>query len=173
MKLFLYFILSIFALTGLSQQKVHFTKVTVIYYNNQNPEYRTTKDTLYKAKQIDLSATLIDIFYCSKYFHLPYYLPTDGFYKNATKYKECNMKNYPATVKCYQYDALNRVIKMTVSGSGAENSYSYKYNVNGEITEIVDSGHDKFTITYYPDKRISRVLEKSLELEKSLVFVYK
>jgi hypothetical protein len=83
-----------------------------------------------RAKQIDLTTTNIDLFFCNNFFQLPYYVPTAGIFRNVSKDKECDMKIYPANVKCYEYDNKNRVIKMTVDGSGTTNNFNYKYNVS-------------------------------------------
>jgi len=61
---------------------------------------------------------------------------------------------------------------MTVSGSGTENSFTYKYNDKNEVIEITDYGDDKFTIAYNPDGSIAELKENDLGAEKKLVFIY-
>ena len=147
-------------------------KVTVILYDNQNPGFSLSVDTVMKAKEIDLTTTSIDLFFCNNFFHLPYYVPTDGIFKNISKDKECDMKIYPATVKCYEYDTKNRVVKMTVNGSGTMNNFSYKYNDKNQITEITDNGGDKYSIFYNSEGTISELRKIALQIEKRLVFSY-
>jgi len=172
MRITLLLTITLFSLATIGQTNTNHKKLTVIYYNNQNITLTVNVDTVLKAKQIDLSKTAIDIFYCNEHFHLPYYVPTNSIYKNAAKDKECNMKIYPATVKCYTYDSKKRVIKMTVSGGGTENSFTYKYNDKNEVIEITDYGDDKFTIAYNPDGSIAELKENDLGAEKKLVFIY-
>lgn len=171
MRLLLLLTLPIFAITSCGQDKKNERKLTVILFDNQNPGLSLSVDTVMKAKQFDLTTTDIDLFFCSNFFHLPYYVPTDGIFKNNTKDKECDMKIYPATVKCYEYDKKNRVIKMSVNGSGTTNNFSYKYNDKNQITEITDNG-DKYFLTYNPDGTISELRKSDMDIKKRLVFIY-
>ena len=145
------------------------SKVTVILFDNQNPCFKVTVDTLYKAKEFNLSHTPVDLFFTHSNFHLPYYVPTDGIFKNVAKDKECDMKIYPATVKCYEYDNKNRVIKMTVDGSGTMNSFAYQYNTKN--TQIDDRG-TKFILSYNPDGTLSELEQRDGTINKKLVFIY-
>ena len=149
------------------------SKVTVIFFDNQTPNSKIKVDTLYKDKLINLAKTPIDLFFISNYFKLPYYVPTDGFYKNEAKEKECDMKLYPRNVKCYEYDQSNRVIKMSVNGSGTMNNFSYKYNDKNQIVEILDNGFDKFILKYNVTGAISDFLNINDIYIKHLVFLYK
>jgi hypothetical protein len=160
--------LTIIALNACEQGKV--SRMTVIFFDNQNPNSKLTVDTLIKAKGFNFSDTPIDLFFTSRNFHLPYYVPTEGIYKNAAKDKECDMKIYPATVRCYEYDDRKRVVKMTVSGSGTMNNFTYKYNDKNQITEITDFG-TKFTLTYNNDGTLSE-LKQTIPFDKRLIFVY-
>jgi YD repeat-containing protein len=146
-------------------------RVSVIFFDNQNPNLKVTVDTLLKAKDFNFSDTPIDLFFASDNFHLPYYVPTDGIFKNATKDKECDMKVYPATVKCYEYDDKKRVVKMTVNGSGTMNNFTYLYNDKNQITEITDNG-TKFTLTYNTNGTLSELRETDGVINKRLSFVY-
>jgi hypothetical protein len=161
-----------FVILSCGQDKKNKRKVTVILFDNQNPGFSLSVDTVMKAKQIDLTNTSLDLFFCNNFFHIPYYVPTDGIFRNASKDKECNMRIYPATVKCYEYDTKNRVVKMTVDGSGTMNNFSYKYNDKNQITDITDFGGVKYSIIYYSDGTISELRYNSLQIEKRLVFIY-
>ncbi len=146
------------------------SRVTVVFFDNQNPNSKITVDTLLKAKEFNLSDTRIDLFFACKNFHLPYYVPTDGIFKNAAKEKECDMKIYPGNVKCYEYDNKNRVIKMNVSGSGTINNFTYKYNDKNQIIVVTDIG-TKFILTYNADGTLSE-LKQNEPFNKKLVFSY-
>lgn len=146
------------------------TRLTVIFFDDQNPNSKVTVDTLLKARQVNLADTPIDLFFACKNFHLPYYVPTEGIYKNAAKDKECDMKIYPRNVKCYEYDEKNRVTKMTVNGSGTMNNFTYLYNEKSQITEIKDMG-SKFELTYNSDGTLSE-LKQTSPFNKKLVFIY-
>ena len=145
--------------------------MTVIFFHNQNPDLKVTVDTLLKAKDFNFSDTPIDLFFASRNFHLPYYVPTDGIFKNAVKDKECDMKIYPATVKCYEYDNKKRVVKMTVNGSGTTNNFTYKYNDKNQITEITDIG-TKFFLVYNHNGTLAELRQSDGVLNKKLVFMY-
>ena len=147
------------------------SRITVIFFDNQNPNLKVTADTLVKAKEINFSNTPIDLFFASHTFHLPYYVPTDGIFKNAAKDKECDMKIYPAIVKCYEYDDKKRVIKMTVNGSGAANNFTYKYNDKNQIIEVAEIG-TKFILVYNPNGTLSELRQSDGLLNKKLVFIY-
>ncbi|WP_379711172.1 hypothetical protein [Ferruginibacter yonginensis] len=145
-------------------------RLTVIFSDNQNPNSKVTVDTLLKAREVNLVDTPIDLFFACKNFHLPYYVPTGGIYKNAAKDKECNMKIYPRNVKCYEFDEKNRVIKMTVNGSGTMNNFTYLYNDKSQIKEIKDMG-SRFELTYNTDGTLSE-LKQTSPFNKKLVFIY-
>jgi YD repeat-containing protein len=163
---------SFLVISSCVQNKKNIRNVTVILFDNQNPGHSLTIDTVMSSKRFDLATTNIDLFFSNNFFQLPYYVPTDGIYRSKEKDKECDMKIYPATVKCYEYDNKNRVIKMTVEGSGTTNNFSYKYNDKNQITEITDNGSDKYILTYNSDGTISELRKKELQIEKRLVFIY-
>lgn len=158
-----------FFLTACGQNKA--SKVTVIFFDNQNLNFEITIDTLLKAKKINFSATPIDLFFTWSNFHLPYYVPTDGIFKNVSKDRECDMKIYPAIVKCYEYDDKKRVVKMSVNGSGTTNNFIYLYNDKNQIIEITDSG-TKFTLAYNADGTLSELKQTDGVINKKLAFVY-
>jgi hypothetical protein len=147
------------------------SKVTVILFDNQNPNLKVTVDTLLKSKELNFSDTPVDLFFAHQNFHLPYYVPTDGIFKNATKNKECDMKYYPAIVKCYEYDEKKRVVKMTVNGSGTMNNFIYKYNDKNQVMKITDAG-TKFILTYNADGTLSELRQSDGVINKKLVFIY-
>lgn len=163
------FVLILIALNACRQ--IRSARVTAILFNNQNPNLKLTVDTLLKSKELNFSETPIDLFFASQNFHFPYYVPTDGIYKNAVKDKECDMKIYPATVKCYEYDDRKRVIKMTVNGSGTINNFTYKYNDKNQIIEITDNG-TKFILVYNPNETLSELHQRDGVINKKLVFIY-
>jgi len=154
------------------QTKSNYKNITVILYSNKNAGNATSSDTLLSNKRTNISKTKIDVFYCNLNFKLPYYTPTDGIYKTGSKHKECNNSIYPFTVKCYAYDSKNRVVKMTVSGSGTEKIYTYNYDNKNQITEIGDTGQKLLSILYNNDGTISELKEQFLGFERKLVFIY-
>lgn len=81
------------------------------------------------------------------------------------------MKIYPANVKCYEYDEKNRVIKMTVNGSGTMNDFAYKYNNKNQITEITDIGTE-FILEYNADGTLSQLKQSDGVINKKLIFIY-
>lgn len=168
MRYILFLTLTLLVLTACRQNKS--SKVTVVFFDNQNPNSKITVDTLLKAKKFDMSDTPIDLFFTCENFHIPYYVPTDGIFKNATKERECDMKIYPNTEKCYEYDEKNRVIKMNVSGSGTVNNFIYKYNDKSQIIVVNDIG-TKFILTYNADGNLSE-LKQTEPFSKKLVFSY-
>ena len=149
------------------------TKVTVILFDNNVADgKKMIPDTLLNKKVIDLLKNPIDPFFICGQFHLPYYLPTNGFYKNEDKDKECDMKIYPQYVKCYEYDSTKKVIRMTVNGSGTMNDFVYKYNAKNQILSIIDHGFDKFVYLYNSDGTISDLYNTDNILVKRLKFIY-
>ena len=169
MRNFLLLTFTLFVLSACGQNK--HSKVTVVAFDNQNRNLKVTVDTLLKSKELNLSDTPIDLFFAHQNFHLPYYVPTDGIFRNATKDKECNMKIYPATVKCYEYDEKKRVIKMTVNGSGTMNNFIYKYNDKNQTTQITDMGTN-FILTYNADGTLSELRQSDGVINKKLLFIY-
>ena len=169
MRHYVLLIFSLVALTACGQNK--HSKLTVVFFDNQNPNFKVTIDTLLKEKEVNFSDTPIDLFFASEYFHLPYYVPTGGIFKNDAKDKECDMKIYPATVKCYEYDDKKRVAKMTVNGSGTMNNFIYSYNDKNQIKEITDTG-TKFILEYNADGTLSELRQSDGVINKKLVFVY-
>ena len=162
------FITTLIVLNACGQNKS--TRLTVIFYDDQNRNSKVTVDTLLKANPVNVADTPIDLFFACKNFHLPYYVPTDGIYKNAAKDRECDMKIYPRNVKCYEYDNKNRVTKMTVNGSGTMNNFTYLYNDKSQITEITDMG-SKFELTYNTNGTLSE-LKQTTPFNKKFVFIY-
>lgn len=151
--------------------KKNVVSVTVVLYDNQNSNDFVNIDTLLKEKNIDTSVTPIDIFFTNRNFHLPYYVPTNDIYKSEVKDKECNMGIYPANIKCYEYDEQNRVIKMSVNGSGTMNNYIYTYNSNNQITKITDLGK-QFILEYNSNGMLKKITQTDEIVVKELVFTY-
>jgi YD repeat-containing protein len=146
-------------------------KLTVVKRENQDPgaEYQT--DTLVKSQVVDLSKNRIDVFFCYKNFNIPYCVPTKSIYRDSIKETECNWKIYPNTVKCYDYDAKNRVIKMQVEGSGTAGSHTFKYDHQDRIIEM--QGHsDIYKMTYDMDGNLLLMTVNDGGLQKQLTFIY-
>ncbi len=169
MRKLLLLILTISFLTVSGQNKL--SKLTVILLDNQNPNSFLTKDTLIKSRMVNIAMTPIDLCFTCSNFHLPYYAPTDGIYKNSAKDKECDMKIYPANVKCYEYDDKKRVIRMTVNGSGTMSSFIYLYNNKNQITRITD-GATIFILRYNANGTLSELKQSDGIITKKLVFIY-
>jgi len=148
------------------------SNITVVFYSNQNPGYKQTIDTLMKDKIINTSDTAVDLFFANRNFHFPYYAPTNGIFKDDAKEKECDMKN-PIMTRCYGYDRLNRVIRMSVKTSGSFADFYYTYDDGNRITSATNLGHDRYALTYNPDHNLAEIKETNLMLEKKLVFIYK
>jgi hypothetical protein len=169
--LFLIFILGLFALTGWSCEKDQL-RMTVMFYDNQNPESRVTVDTLVLDSLINPSRATIDIYYCWTNFHIPYYLPTGNIYKDSAKEMECDMSKYPANVKCYMYDAKKRVVEMSVEGSGTMGTWKYKYDSLDRITNI-EYLANKYSISYNGFGLLTELSEDDGQIKKRLVFSYR
>jgi hypothetical protein len=123
------------------------------------PDIEMKNDTVYIPFRTRQRVGKIDIYYFSKKFRIPYYLPTNGIFRDFTKDNECNWDKYPATVNCYTYDPKNRVIKMDINGSGVMDAHTYSYDENDNITCI----HDIF------DKYIYLKYNRNGSLEKMTV----
>ena len=91
-------------------------------------------------------------------------------FKSKQKDIECNMNNYPAQVKCYEYDTQGRVTKLNISSSGTQKSFNYKYNDKNEIVAIND-GNDNYFISYNSDGSIAELKRHKYILIKKLVFI--
>jgi len=169
MRQFVAVIFTFLTLTVFGQDK--HLKLTVVLFDNQNLGFKVTIDTLLKAKDLDIMDAPIDLFFASKYFHLPYYVPTKGIFKNDAKDKECDMNIYPENIKCYEYDKKNRVVKMSVNGSGTMNNFIYKYNDGNQVVEISDFV-TKYILKYNTDATLSELIQSDGIFNKKLVFIY-
>lgn len=147
------------------------TKLTVIKRDNQNPGFEYKTDTLIKSQTVDLSKNKIDVFFCYRSFHIPYYMPTKSIYKDSIKDKECSWKIYPNAVKCYEYDSKNRVIKMQVEGSGTTCSHTFKYDDQDRIIEM-QSHSDIYKMAYDKDGNLLLITVDGGSLQKQLTFIY-
>jgi len=148
------------------------SRVTAVFYSNQNPGYKQTIDTLMKDQIINTSDTVVDIFFTKRNFHFPYHTPTNGIFKDGAKERECDIKNLLQRT-CYEYDRLNRVIRMAVQTSGSLADYYYTYDDNNRIVTANNMGHDIYVLTYNSDNNLTEIKETNLMLEKKLVFIYK
>jgi YD repeat-containing protein len=146
-------------------------KLTVISRENQDPSAGHQTDTLIKSQVIDLSKNRIDVFFCYKNFNIPYCVPTKSIYRDSIKETECNWKIYPNTVKCYEYDDKNRVIKMQVEGGGTAGSHTFKYDNQDRIIGM--QGHsDIYKMTYDKEGNLLLMTVNDGALQKQLAFIY-
>lgn len=159
-------------LTSFGQTSKDSIRVTVILYDYENLFSEGKVDTLIREQGLDTSNTKFDIFFCHNYLQTPYYVPTSGIFKNSEKQNECDRKIYPQTVKCYEYDKLNRVIRMTVSGSGTENDFRYKYDNEGKIVEFSDYDAE-YKLRYDKKGRILELKYWFVQTRPSKKFVFK
>ena len=126
-------------------EKSELVKVSMIHSNNLNKGMEWKEKELTRDSLIDYKKTKIDIYFCNKIAKMPYYLPTNGIFKDSIKNKECDMSIYPRNVKCYEYDNKNRVKSMSVSGSGTMGTWNYQYDKLDRIIQIEWVG-DIFTL---------------------------
>ncbi len=145
--------------------------MTVVFYDNQNPGMKMTTDTLIKDSVVSLDKSTIDIYFCNSQFHIPYYLPTGGIYRDSVKEKECDMSIYPQNVKCYKYDEQNRVTTMSVNGSGTMGDWNYKYDSQDRITNIEWMGTN-FEIKYNDLGLLTDLTEDNGTIKKRLQIAY-
>lgn len=122
----------------------------VIFNENINPNSEWDDEILVKDSVINRDNAIIDLYYISTISDIPYYLPTNGFLKDTLKDKECDYKKYPAHVKCYKYDSINRVTSMNIDGSGVMGEWQYKYDELSRVIEIKE-GNLVYSISYFKD----------------------
>lgn len=153
--------------------KPEFVKMSVIYRHNLNIDLKWRQKVFIKDSLIDIRQAKIDIYFSKKVAQIPYYLPTNGIYKDSIKDKECDIGIYPTNVKCYQYDNENRVQSMNVSGSGTMGTWSYKYDKQDRIIEIEYLGN-RYTIQYHEKHGLLKEIVKDLSgnLEERVEFKY-
>ena len=143
-------------------------KITVKHYDNLNIDESKWKHVeLIKDSLIDLKETKIDLYFSQKIAKIPYYLPTNGIYKDSIKDKECNIDSFDESVKsfaflkCYEYDSKKRVKSINVSGSGTMGTWNYKYDELNRITNIENLG-TIYTIKYDDKYGILKEIIKDL-----------
>lgn len=142
MKLLIYTFLFL-TVCSCNVQKSQERKMTIILHDNQNPNSEWTKDVLIKDSIVSSNSALIDFYFLNKITHIPYYLPSNGIFRDSIKESECKMETYPANVKCYEFDEKDRVKKMSVNGSGTMGDWTYIYDSLDRIVEI-----KRFSTTY-------------------------
>jgi YD repeat-containing protein len=162
-------ILILIILISCEQNK--YSRVTVVSFDYDSTNFKLKIDTLLKLKEVDISEKPIDVFFSCQKFHLPYYVPTDGIFKNASKSKECDMAIYPANVKCYKYDLKKRVVEMSVNGSGTMHHFFYTYNKKDQIIQITNMG-SRYTLHYDAANNLSQLVQRNGSTTKKLVFTY-
>jgi len=146
-------------------------RLTVVCHDNQNPNWEFKTDTLLKDSLLDLTKTKIDLYFSHALCHYPYYMPTKSFFKNPSQEKECNWKIYPNTVKCYEYDSLNRVTRMQVEGSGTRGYWYYKYDSLNRVVELKRE-IDTVIMTYNSNGTLSEIKDDGGEFHKQFYFYY-
>lgn len=109
----------------------------------EHPIYEWKIDTLVKDSIITKNTATIDVYFCRKLIRLPYYLPTNGLFREALKDNECDMSIYPKNVRCYEYDHKGRVSKMSIEGSGTTGYYTYQYDALDRVKKM-----KRFLTTY-------------------------
>ncbi|MES2515301.1 MAG: hypothetical protein V4580_14205 [Bacteroidota bacterium] len=144
--------------------------VTVVRHDNQHPHFEYKTDTLVKDTLI--TKLKADLYFTHRLCHFPYYMPTFSMTKNIYQDKECNMKIYPRTVKCYQYDSLKRVTRMQVEGSGTRGYWFYKYDNYNRVIEL-KRDLAIITMTYNKDGTLAEIKEDHGDLQKQFYFFYK
>lgn len=159
--------------TDQSKMNSNLVELTVIKRDNQNPGFAFRTDTLINSETVDLTETKIDVYFCWRNFHIPYYLPTNGIYKDSIKYKECAWTKYPANVKCYGYDEKGRVARMNIEGSGTTSFQTFLYDKNDKITSITDNSLSTYKMTYDNKGNLITMTFGDGVLQKRLVFIYK
>ena len=145
-------------------------KMTIVFHDNHSGR-KMTIDTLVRDSLIDLTKSKIDIYFCSDQFHIPFYLPTGGIYRDSIKEKECDMSIYPQNVKCYTYDGQNRVVTMSVDGSGTMGTWTYQYDSKDRITKIEWLGHN-YDARYNDLGLLTELTEDTGTLQTRLEMVY-
>ncbi|MHB0756984.1 hypothetical protein [Polaribacter sp. M15] len=148
--------------------------MTVTHYDNRNVDESKWKEIeLIKDSIIDLKKTKVDLYFSKKIAKTPFYMPTNGIYKDSIKDNECDWSIYPANVKCYEYDNKNRVKSMSVNGSGTMGTWNYKYDELDRITNIEKLGTN-YTIKYDDKYGILKEIIKSStsSLEEKIEITY-
>ncbi|MGO4913829.1 hypothetical protein [Leeuwenhoekiella sp. W20_SRS_FM14] len=149
-------------------------KITVSHYDNRNVDESKWKDIeIIKDSLTDLKETKVDLYFSQKLAKIPFYMPTNGIYKDSIKDNECNWNSYPANVKCYEYDNKNRVKSMSVNGSGTMGTWNYQYDELDRITNIENLG-TIYTIKYDDKYGILKEIIKDLpgNLEERIEITY-
>jgi hypothetical protein len=166
------FLVSIFGLTVLTLFSCDKKplEMTIVFYDDHSG-MKMTIDTLVVDSLIDPSKSAIDIYFCSDQFHIPYYLPSGGIYKDSIKEKECDMSIYPQNVKCYTYDQQDRVSTMSVNGSGTMGTWNYEYDSKDRITAIEWLGHN-YEVKYNDRGLLTELTEDTGTLKTRLQIVY-
>ncbi|HTD94993.1 MAG TPA: hypothetical protein VK644_14305 [Chitinophagaceae bacterium] len=172
MKSFLSFLVLLLLVAGCHSHSSPVRKLTVIYYNNENPGYRETIDTLMKAESVDISKTAIDLYFASRHFPIPEFMPTDSLRRAPGQLNECNVKLDSLTSKCYQYDEKYRVVQMIIRHKSTLHQYAYTYDENGRVSEINSIDHEVYTPVYNSDGTLQELTKKGEFLKKRLVFLY-
>lgn len=148
------------------------SRLTVIHTDNQHPGYEFQTDTLMYRKPINLDSVKIDVYFTNKAFHIPYYVPVDGMYRNAKQGEAAIKGKGIANVRYYTYDEKDRVVYMKVSGSGTFSDYQYKYDNKGRLKRIIEDGYEVYTLRYNSDGNLISMHKKGIDLKGELMFVY-
>lgn len=148
------------------QEETYAFKVSICQYTQYQKDKWITKEIV---KDTIINST-VDIYTIQSLIKTPYYLPTNGFFKDSVKNRECDMGIYPQNVKCYEYDSLDRVTVMNISGSGVVNEFHYKYDNENNVSIIRDiSGEYKINYNYRTGNIKSLSYESDIKKEEILI----
>ncbi len=150
-------------------------RLTIIKNGNRFLDRQFKTDTLFKDTVVDLSKKPVDLYFTHRLMHFPYYMPTGGLKKTNFQSGECNFKFYPRTVKCYQYDSLDRVTRMQVEGSGTKGYWYFKYDTCNKCDRIVQLIRDTrtYTMTYNEYGNLKQIDQVDGDMLEHIYFVYR
>jgi len=145
-----------------AQTSHNLTKLTILRYHNQNPGMKYSTDTLLKDTLIDLRKTKADLYFAAIVLKYPYYMPTRNVYRNSAQANECGKKSKTKVKKCYQYDSLNRVIRMDIDDpqTGSHFWYEYAYD-NANRVSVIKYLMDTCTVSYNSDGTLNEIYDET------------
>jgi hypothetical protein len=115
-------------------------------------------DILMASRTVDFSHHKPDLYFASRYFHIPVFLPTVSFMKDSAQRGENNKTAHPLLQKTYTYDNTGKVISMLVTGESIITSYTYRYNTGGRVVGILEGNKTTLIINWNTDGSISSIL---------------
>jgi hypothetical protein len=152
--------------------------ITAALYSHTNKVIAT--DTLLKDSLVDLRKIKVDPYFTQKIFNRPAYLPTGGFNKNVNQQKECDWNHWPAVVRCYEYDSLNRVKSMTVNGPRDTRpncincTFGYVFDLQNQLI-AVQYEPQPMRLYYFPDGNLKTIFidPYGVNGKQEFQFIYK